>query len=125
MKTSVSKEKLQAVKIENKANLTARKSVFPKRFNSGCIDATLTGYNVYRDGASIATGVTSLFYDDMGLAYDTYSYTVTAQYAEGESAPAGPVLANVVNPSLVPVDLYPQVCGLLDRFYHSSFKNPG
>ncbi len=52
---------------------------------------TLTGYNIYRNDSLIASGVTDTFYDDPGLAKGRYQYEVTAQYAEGESDPAGPV----------------------------------
>jgi len=74
--------------------------------NTG-IDATLTGYNVYRDAAPLASNIPDLFYDDLGLAVGNYSYTVTAQYTEGESDPAGPVEATIVDPNLVTLNVYP------------------
>lgn len=47
---------------------------------------TLEGYNVYRDGVKINTEIVSTTqYYDRDLANGTYTYTVTAQYAEGES----------------------------------------
>ena len=62
------------------------------------IDATLIGYNVYRDASSIAADVTNTFYNDPSLAYGFYSYTVTSDYTEGESDPAGPVSVIVPPP---------------------------
>jgi hypothetical protein len=82
-------------------------SRFAQHFGGGVTDGTLTGYNVYRDAVEIAHNVPNLFYNDNGLAYATYSYTVTGQYAEGESPAAGPVIATVVNPNLVTVNVYP------------------
>ncbi len=74
------------------------------------INATLTGYNVYRDGLEIIHNTPNLLYNDLALPYGTYSYTVKTQYLEGESPAAGPVIANVVNPSLITDTLlvYPQ-----------------
>ena len=51
-------------------------------------------YNVYRDGAMIAsTGSTN--YADMGLANGTYDYFVTAVYETGESDPSNTASATV------------------------------
>ena len=63
------------------------------------IDALLTGYNVYRNGGIIANNISALSYNDLGLAYGNYSYTVTAQYDQGESSPAGPVAVAIVPPA--------------------------
>ncbi|MEZ4699110.1 MAG: FlgD immunoglobulin-like domain containing protein [Rhodothermales bacterium] len=61
--------------------------------------AGATGYNVYRDGALIAsTG--ALGYVDAGLADGTYSYTVTATDAATESAPSNALLATIATPPL-------------------------
>jgi hypothetical protein len=46
------------------------------------------GYNVYRNGAQIAGGITSTSYQDGGLAGDTsYTYTVRAIAANGNLGP--------------------------------------
>jgi hypothetical protein len=58
----------------------------------------VTGYNVYRydttnvNWAVIATNVAVPRYRDVGI-YDPQNYQVTAVNGDGESAPAGPVLA--------------------------------
>lgn len=56
-----------------------------------------TGFKVYRGGTLIATitNPATVTYADAGLAIGTYSYTVTATYAGGESVPAGPVSATI------------------------------
>ncbi|HHV36528.1 MAG TPA: choice-of-anchor D domain-containing protein [Candidatus Cloacimonetes bacterium] len=61
--------------------------------SSPCKTRALTGYNIYRDEeliGNIAEGE-DLIYIDTLTDYGSYSYTVTALYHEGESAPAGPV----------------------------------
>jgi hypothetical protein len=58
--------------------------------------ATLTGYNIYRGTTKIASNITPLTYTDMNLTAGTYNYSVTAQYVEGESMPAGPVNVQVI-----------------------------
>ena len=70
--------------------------------NGDGADATLLGYNVYRDGASIATNVTNLFYDDNSLAYGYYNYTVTANYSEGESMPVSVYAAVLPSAATIP-----------------------
>ncbi len=56
----------------------------------------LTGYNVYRDGALLAsTDASTTEYDDLNLEAGTYSYTVTAVYTEGESEAADPVTVEI------------------------------
>lgn len=49
------------------------------------------GYNVYRNGALIAEEIATTNYTDAGLTPGTYSYQVSAVYAQGMSAMAGPV----------------------------------
>jgi hypothetical protein len=66
--------------------------------------SSLTGYNVYRDGTEIIHNIAPLLYNDLNLPAGIYSYTVTAQYLEGESEPAGPVLAEVIT-CPAPIDL--------------------
>ena len=105
--SNIDVNKLQAVKVKSNVLRKAGKSIFKKTLGGDGITATLSGYNVYRDGSQIASGVTNLFYDDNGLAYDTYSYSVTAQYTEGESEPAGPVNVSVVNPNTDTMYVYP------------------
>ncbi len=61
-------------------------------------DATLTGYTVYRNGSPLTT-TSNLFYNDNSVPYGVYNYTVTAQYSEGESDPAGPVVAAIIPPA--------------------------
>jgi len=49
--------------------------------------STLKGYNIYRNGTKINSAlVTTTNYIDQNLKVGTYSYAVTAIYAEGESA---------------------------------------
>jgi hypothetical protein len=58
---------------------------------------TVLGYNVYRNGSKVngIVPLTDLFYDDLDLPAGDYSFGVTAVYAEGESAPAGPIALTV------------------------------
>jgi hypothetical protein len=57
----------------------------------------LTGYKIYRDGINIAqiSDYTVTGYTDMGLPNGTFTYTVTAVYTTGESAPSNPAVAVV------------------------------
>ncbi len=62
---------------------------------------TVTGYNIYRDGefiASVPATVTS-FVDATYPEDGTYTYAVTAVYADGESAPveAAPVVVSMID----------------------------
>jgi len=60
------------------------------------VNRDLLGYKVYRDGNLISTVANNtLSYDDLGLELGSYSYTVTASYDGGESAPAGPVSVDI------------------------------
>jgi hypothetical protein len=54
---------------------------------------SLTGYNLYRNNALLAniSGSAELIYVDTVTNFGSYSYTVTAVYDNGESAPEGPV----------------------------------
>ncbi|HQO08284.1 MAG TPA: T9SS type A sorting domain-containing protein, partial [Bacteroidales bacterium] len=60
-------------------------------------DATLLGYNVYRDN-TLLDMVTGNEYFDFDLPAGTYSYKVTAVYDQGESMPAGPVTVSILVP---------------------------
>ena len=115
----------KSVRIDSKINQKVGRSEYLKHFGGDGINATLTGYNVYRDGASIATGVTDMFYNDNGLAYDTYSYTVSAQYTEGESEPAGPIVVNVVNPNTDTMYVYPMSAAFWTGATDSLVKTDG
>ncbi|MBP7310207.1 MAG: T9SS type A sorting domain-containing protein [Candidatus Cloacimonetes bacterium] len=86
-------------KMHNAPARTAKADV-PAVYNTVNHNRNLLGYKVYRDGALISTitGPTTTAYDDNGLASGTYSYTVTANYTEGESAPAGPVQVTIAPP---------------------------
>lgn len=57
----------------------------------------LLGYKVYRNSALLTTinDPSALSYDDINLVSGLYSYGVSAYYTSGESAQAGPVLADV------------------------------
>jgi hypothetical protein len=59
----------------------------------------LLGYKVYRDTLLIHTinNVDVTTYTVTGLIPGTYSFSVTANYTSGESIPAGPASATVVN----------------------------
>jgi len=51
----------------------------------------VTGYTVYRDGTAVGTTANTAFIDTATLSETTYSYTVVARDAAGNSsAPAGP-----------------------------------
>lgn len=68
-------------------------------------------FNVYRDGAMIATS-TSSNYTDFLPEFGSYQYEVTAFYDDGESEAAGPVeviweQGFSVNPSSLTEELYP------------------
>ncbi len=70
---------------------------------NGAIDATFTGYNVYRNDVEIAHNITPLLYNDLNRPAGSYSYKVTSQYVQGESAPAGPVNVVIVPaPAVIP-----------------------
>lgn len=59
---------------------------------------SLTGYNVYQDGVKInGAPVTTTEYTVTGLTYNMegYTFTVTAVYNEGESAPSNAVVVRV------------------------------
>ncbi len=64
----------------------------------------LTGYIVYRNGLPIATipEITTSHYTDSGLPNGTYTYTVTALYTNGESAPCAPINVTV-NVTVIPI----------------------
>lgn len=94
--------------INNKANRSANSNnqSLENTDNGRATLSTLTGYNVYRDGDEIIHNINPLplLYNDLNLPAGIYSYTVTAQYLEGESSPAGPVLAEVIT-CQAPIDL--------------------
>ena len=62
---------------------------------------TLTGYNIYRDGKFVANvpADTTSFVDTTCPDNGTYTYAVTAVYADGESAPvaATPVIVSAID----------------------------
>ena len=63
----------------------------------------LLGYSVYRDGSLLnGNPIPNTFYDDNNLPLGTYSYTVTAIYDEGASAPTEPVQATITGSNLPP-----------------------
>ncbi len=119
-------------------NLTAA-AVGPGQVDLDWDDNTepdLDSYNVYRDGAQIATGVTSSQYSDTGLSPSTqYCYTVTAvdtsnnESAESNQAcdttqeadttpPAAPtnLTASAVSPSQIDLDWDDNSEGDLDSY---------
>lgn len=59
----------------------------------------LLGYNVWRNNAVIASGITETQYEDLDLGNGTYVYLVTAVYDAGESTPAGPVEVTITGVS--------------------------
>ncbi|MBL7906500.1 MAG: carboxypeptidase regulatory-like domain-containing protein [Bacteroidales bacterium] len=62
---------------------------------------------VKRDGVQVATTANTAYAETLPT-YGVYSYTVQAVYDEGNSAPAGPVVVEWANPTLVlaPTSLY-------------------
>ena len=58
------------------------------------MEMTPSSYNVYRNDAKIGN-TAQLTYTDEDLNPGLYRYTVTAVYEDGESAPAGPVSAEI------------------------------
>ncbi|MBV2247428.1 MAG: carboxypeptidase-like regulatory domain-containing protein, partial [Lentimicrobium sp.] len=62
---------------------------------------------IKRNGVQVGTTM-NMTYTDALPVYGVYSYTVQAAYAEGNSAPAGPVTIEWANPTLVlnPTSLY-------------------
>ncbi len=71
------------------------------------MDPTFQYFLIRRDGTPIAN-TTDTYYTDMLPAYGTYSYTVSAVYAEGETTPAGPAIVDWLIPALCnnPANLY-------------------
>jgi hypothetical protein len=78
------------------ANVTGNSVVVTWQAPAGA-DATLLGYNVYRDN-TLLDMVTGNEYFDFDLPAGTYSYKVTAVYDQGESMPAGPVTVSILVP---------------------------
>ncbi len=72
-----------------------------------------TGYKIHRNGTLVhtITDPSAATWDDVGLPWGTYSYTVTATYTHGDSQPAGPVTINVLEPLLPPTNLQASVAG--------------
>jgi hypothetical protein len=79
-------------------------------------EATLIGYKVYRNSEIIAeiNNPETTYYNDLGLAENTYNYHVTAIYEspEGESVPSNTVTITItisgVNGNILPdVSLFP------------------
>ena len=72
----------------------------------------VTGYNIFKNATFLTTvGGTETSYFDNDLANGVYSYKVSAVFAEGESDPAGPVIANIpggtgpsISVSLAPIN---------------------
>jgi len=68
----------------------------PAGFAFDFAEDELIGYNVYRDGYQINTGlITEVSYTDYDLSNGIYSYEVTALYDNGESLPAGPLAIEI------------------------------
>ncbi len=63
------------------------------------MDPTFQYFLIRRNGTPIAN-TTNTSYTDMLPTYGTYSYTVTAVYAEGETTPAGPVEVDWLIPQM-------------------------
>ena len=73
-------------------------------WNSPGVDG-LQGYNIYRNGALIASRIQNLHFEDNleGLPQISYSYMITAQYEAGESPFTDPVIIDFSG-SLNPVE---------------------
>jgi hypothetical protein len=76
------------------ANVTGNSVVVTWQAPAGA-DATLLGYNVYRDNQKISNTITSLTYTDTNVPTGSHWYSVCAVYTEGESELAQPVQVNV------------------------------
>ncbi len=63
------------------------------------MDPTFQYFLIRRDGTPVGN-TTNSYYTDMLPAYGTYSYTVTAVYAEGETGHAGPAFVDWLIPAL-------------------------
>jgi hypothetical protein len=69
-------------------------------------DYNLTGYNIYRDGALIATNATTpRTYLDAPLAPGTYTYGVSALYDQPSVGESDPVVATVTISSVVDINM--------------------
>lgn len=80
-------------------------------WSSPAASRALLGYKVFRDNLLLSTidNPTTLTFDDMDLNEGSYSYTVTAIYTSGESIPAGPVTATVLEQLIPPSELSAQI----------------
>ncbi len=80
---------------------------------SGAVASTLEGYNIYRNGSKIDSLIEALTYEDdmTDLPYGTYTYEVSAQYADGESAMSNPAIVEWGEPPGAVMDLTVQRSG--------------
>jgi len=81
--------------------------------NLGWSFQTAPGFQYFlvkRDGIQITTTTNTSYVDDLAN-YGVYSYTVQAVFADGNSAPAGPVVVEWANPTMVvtPTSIYDEV----------------
>lgn len=79
----------------------------------------ITGYNVYRDGVKLNTQpVTTTSYVDANLAYQTYSYTVSAIHTGGESSQSDAATVTIAeNKVSAPYNLYARQMGYNNAYF--------
>ena len=71
------------------------------------VNRDLAGYNIYRDGELIHSSSNPEVFEylDTQLDYNTYIYSVTAVYSDGESVPAEPVTIVLTNNLMPPLNV--------------------
>jgi photosystem II stability/assembly factor-like uncharacterized protein len=89
---------------------TNNNSVAAKKLKKHLRD-THTGYKIYRNGEIIQTitNINTLSFTDMNLAFNTYSYAVTAVYQEGESLPSKEKTIILKDPFIAPDSLIAEI----------------
>ncbi len=83
------------------ATMQDAKEAYDKALSSRKVNSNkaFQSYTVYRDGSSIATGVTTNYYTDTEMSYGVeHTYKVTAVYDEGESAASNEASATATDP---------------------------
>lgn len=66
--------------------------------------SSITGYNVYRDGSKIASGISQLTYTDSDILGGTYEYAVSASYQGGNESYKTSSVQVTTSPALLLVE---------------------